>query len=248
MCKHTLRLRNYSHEWELLSSDANYQISELLFVILFIVIPTVSKSPPILIPVPPPADTKPTSENITEWLDEFAIMPVMCHSHNGYWRPRPLITALMAGCAGIEADVWLTDDGQDLLVGHDRAALAPQKTLRTMYLDPLLDILDLRNPDDVIEGHDGQHRPLGVFKGQTQTPLILMIHVKENVAAIWAIVLEQLELFRQKGYLRWYENGTIWPGPLVVVGSGELHLDTTVASSKETPYYDYHDALLCTTR
>lgn len=150
----------------------------------------------------------------------------------------------MAGCTGIEADVWLTDDGKDLLVGHDRAALTPQKTLRNMYLDSLLDMLDLRNPDNVSEGNDVQHQALGIFKGQTETPLVLMIDVKENAAAIWAIVLEQLEPFRQKGYLRRYENGTILPGPLVVVGSGDLHLDTLLASSKETPYYDYHDTFL----
>lgn len=213
-------------------------------MVLFIAIPKVSRSPPILVPIPPSADNKPTSENITEWLDEFAVTPVQCHSHNDYWRPRPLITALMAGCTGIEADVWLTDDGKDLLVGHARAALAPQKTLRNMYLDPLLDILDLRNPDNVSEGEDVQHQALGIFKGQTQTPLVLMIDVKENAAAIWAIVIEQLEPFRKNGYLRRYENGKISPGPLVVVGSGDLHLDTLLASSKETPYYDYHDTFL----
>lgn len=213
-------------------------------MILFIAIPRVSKSHPILIPVPPLAGNKPTSENITEWLDEFVVMPVMCHSHNDSWRPRPLISALMAGCTGIEADVWLTDDGQDLLVRHDRAALTLQTTLRTMYLDPLLDILDLRNTDEVLGGHDVQHQALGVFKGRTQTPLILMIDVKENATVIWAVVLEQLEPFRQMGYLRLYENGTIWPGPLVVLGSGELHLDTLLASSKETPYYEYHDTFL----
>lgn len=152
--------------------------------------------------------------------------------------------ALMAGCTGMEADVWLTDDGRDLLVGHDRAALAPKKTLRSMYLDTLLDMLDLRDLDNVSGAHDAQHQALGVFKGRTQTPLILKIDVKENAAAIWAIVLKQMEPFRQKGYLRRYGNGTIWPGPLVVVGSRELHLNTLVASSKKVPYYDHHYTFL----
>lgn len=111
-------------------------------------------------------------------------------------------------------------------------------------MDPLLYILDLRNSEDVLGVHDVQHQPLGVFKGRTQTPLILMVDVKENAGAIWVIVLEQIELFWQKGYLKRYENETTWPGTLVVVGSGESHLDTLLASSKETPYYEHHDTFL----
>lgn len=150
----------------------------------------------------------------------------------------------MAGCTGIEADVWLTEDGQDLLVGHDRAALAPQKTLKDMYLDPLMGILDLRNPN-MVEGRDAREQAAGVFKSRGQTPVVLMIDVKENATAIWNIVLEQIESFRRNGYLRRYENGTVWPGPLVVVGSGELQLDTLTASRyKDVPYYGYHDTFL----
>lgn len=214
----------------------------LLFVMLFIAIPKVSRSPPILVPVPPSSYRNTTSGSITEWLDEFAVMPVMCHSHNDYWRPRPLVSALMAGCTGIEADVWLSENGKDLLVGHDRAALTPHNSLGNMYLDPLLAILDYRNSDKMLEGHGRQNQALGVFR--SEIPVVLMVDVKENATAIWKIVLEQLAPFRKEGYLRRYENGTIWPGPLVVVGSGELELDSLVASSKEAPYYDYHDTFL----
>ncbi|KAH8769131.1 hypothetical protein F5883DRAFT_668814 [Diaporthe sp. PMI_573] len=214
----------------------------LLFVMLFIAIPKVSRSTPIFIHVPPSTDQNLTSGSITEWLDEFAVMPVKCHSHNDYWRSRPLVSALMAGCTGIKADVWLSEDGKDLLIGHDRAALIPHNSLTNMYLDPLLGILDYRNPDKMVEGHGRQNQALGVFR--SQTPLVLMIDVKENATAIWKVVLEQLAPFRQKGYLRRYENGTVWSGPLVVVGSGDLQLDILVASSSEVPYYDYHDTFL----
>lgn len=168
----------------------------------------------------------------------------MCHSHNDYWRPRPLISALIAGCTGIEADVWLSGNGLDLLVGHDRAALAPYNSLRSLYLEPLFDILESRNPDNKLEGSGSQNQALGVFNRGNQTPVVLMIDVKENATAVWEILLDQLTPFRQKGYLRRYGNGTIWPGPLVVVGSGELDLGTLVASPKEASYYDYHDTFL----
>lgn len=150
----------------------------------------------------------------------------------------------MAGCTGIEADVWLTEDGQDLLVGHDRAALAPQKTLKSMYLDPLLGILDLRNPG-ISQGRDARGQVAGVFKSQSQTPVVLMIDIKENAAATWNIVLEQIQPLRRNGYLRRYENGTVWPGTLVVVGSGQLQLDTLITSrSRDVSHYGYNDTFL----
>ena len=57
------------------------------------------------------------------------------HSHNDYWRPHPLFDALALGFKSVEADVFLTDT--TLLVGHERAALRPDRTLETLYLAPL---------------------------------------------------------------------------------------------------------------
>lgn len=58
------------------------------------------------------------------------------HSHNDYERPRPLQDALDAGLESVEADIFLTEDGQ-LLVAHNRKDLKPQNTLERMYLEPL---------------------------------------------------------------------------------------------------------------
>lgn len=57
------------------------------------------------------------------------------HSHNDYWRPHPLFDALQLGFKSVEADVFLVDS--TLQVGHERAALRPDKTLQSLYLDPL---------------------------------------------------------------------------------------------------------------
>ena len=53
------------------------------------------------------------------WRDDFSrdIVPKKCHSHNDYWRPVPLYSALAAGCTSVEADVWLAENGE-LLVSH----------------------------------------------------------------------------------------------------------------------------------
>jgi glycerophosphoryl diester phosphodiesterase len=58
------------------------------------------------------------------------------HAHNDYEHDRPLLDALDHGFCGIEADIFLID-GQ-LLVAHDLEDCDPDKTLQTLYLDPLL--------------------------------------------------------------------------------------------------------------
>jgi hypothetical protein len=57
------------------------------------------------------------------------------HAHNDYYHTRPLLDALDRGFSSVEADVFLVD-GQ-LLVGHDRHELRPERSLRKLYLEPL---------------------------------------------------------------------------------------------------------------
>ena len=57
------------------------------------------------------------------------------HAHNDYEHTRPLYDALDHGFTSIEADVHLVD-GQ-LLVAHDEDDVRADRTLQTLYLDPL---------------------------------------------------------------------------------------------------------------
>jgi hypothetical protein len=68
--------------------------------------------------------------------------PIPCHSHNDYRRNIPLFDALQAGCASVEADIWLTGNGSELHVGHHRHSLSKGNTLRSLYLGPLINILN----------------------------------------------------------------------------------------------------------
>lgn len=61
------------------------------------------------------------------------------HSHNDYWRTRPLLDALGLGFKSVEADVFLTEGA--LLVGHSRSELQPDNTLERMYLQPLQNLV-----------------------------------------------------------------------------------------------------------
>src|SRR5437773_6651310 len=60
---------------------------------------------------------------------------VHAHAHNDYEHKRPLLDALDHGFCSVEADIYLVDG--KLLVGHNRKDLRPNKTLETLYLEPL---------------------------------------------------------------------------------------------------------------
>jgi len=57
------------------------------------------------------------------------------HAHNDYAHARPLFDALEHGFASVEADIHLVDGG--LYVAHDADDITSNRTLRSLYLDPL---------------------------------------------------------------------------------------------------------------
>lgn len=64
------------------------------------------------------------------------VKPVaMAHAHNDYLHDRPLLDALQHGFTSVEADIFLVDG--KLLVGHTRRELKSERTLESLYLDPL---------------------------------------------------------------------------------------------------------------
>ena len=70
--------------------------------------------------------------------------PYNANAHNDYWHRVPLYKGLAAGCTSTEADIWVTnytDGSHDPLVGHSSKVLTPARTLRSLYLDPLREIL-----------------------------------------------------------------------------------------------------------
>lgn len=65
----------------------------------------------------------------------FAQQPFKLHSHNDYEQTVPFWTAFSAGCASIEVDLFL-QEGQ-LLVAHERESIRANRTLQSLYLDPI---------------------------------------------------------------------------------------------------------------
>ena len=178
------------------------------------------------------------------WVEGFSdgVIPVQCHSHNDYWRRVPLYEGLAAGCVGTEADIWVgnTTDGHiDLFVGHDAKSLSPSRTLRSLYLDPLVGILTRQNsisPENptLTAGAPGSSSasPVGVFSVAPDTSLILLLDFKTASSATWDAVVAQLDNIRAGGWLtRWTPTEGIVERPLTIVASGKAAFDAVTGNA-----------------
>ncbi|EEQ91070.1 uncharacterized protein BDCG_06190 [Blastomyces dermatitidis ER-3] len=155
------------------------------------------------------------------------VIPIPCHSHNDYWRPVPLFSALEAGCISVEADIWLFDG--DLFVGHTTGSLAPDKTLTKMYIDPLVEILEKQNP--IAHFHPNPNKPPnGVFDTKPSQTLVLLIDFKNKGADAWPYLLSQLSPLRDRGYLTYFNGTSVTEGPVTVVATGKAHFENITAN------------------
>ncbi|PGH06971.1 hypothetical protein GX51_02009 [Blastomyces parvus] len=155
------------------------------------------------------------------------VIPIPCHSHNDYWRPAPLFSALETGCISVEADIWLFDD--DLFVGHTAGSLAPDRTLTKMYIDPLVEILEERNP--IARVHQKPSKPPnGVFDTRPSQTLVLLVDFKNKAADAWPYLLSQLSPLRDRGYLTYFNGTTVTEGPVTVVATGKALFNNIVAN------------------
>ncbi|KAI1455238.1 PLC-like phosphodiesterase [Annulohypoxylon moriforme] len=155
------------------------------------------------------------------------VLPIQCHSHNDYWRKVPLFSALHAGCIGVEADVWLFDDDPELYVGHDTAALTPNRTFQSLYVNPLVDLLNRTNPQTKF--YNDTRR--GVFDYDPEQTVILLVDFKTDGTELWPHVLTQLEPLRSRGWLTYFEDGVVNKRQITVVGTGNTPFDLVVKNS-----------------
>ena len=64
--------------------------------------------------------------------------PIAYHSHNDYDRTVPFWEAYSQHCTSIEADVFLKDG--EILVAHNLKDLKADRSLRTMYIEPIVKV------------------------------------------------------------------------------------------------------------
>lgn len=131
---------------------------------------------------------------------------------------------------------------------HDKASLTADRTLKSMYLNPLVNILDRITAGS--EDPDGLKpaQPKGIFRTNPDTTLVLLIDVKTQSSETWPLVVEQLSSMRDRQYLTRYENGILKVGPITIVGTGNIASDQSAFTSTNVdptrPFDEYHDTFL----
>lgn len=142
---------------------------------------------------------------------EDAVPCRQAHAHNDYLHPRPLLDALDKGFCSVEADIFLVEG--KLLVAHSALELSPDRTLTSLYLDPLRERVG-RNGGSVYG--DGK-------------PITLLIDLKSDGQSTF-LALNKL-LSEYADVFSWNENGERHPGAVNAIVSGNRPIDTITAAS-----------------
>ena len=130
------------------------------------------------------------------------------HAHNDYEHQRPLLDALDHSFTSVEADVWLVNG--ELLVAHDLAQVQPDRTLESLYLEPLRRRI-AANGGSVYQG----------WRGNFQ----LLIDVKSEAEPTYAAVDRALR--DHAGMMTTFmQDKRVRRGPVTAVISGNRALET----------------------
>jgi len=134
--------------------------------------------------------------------DAAEVMPLrQAHAHNDYAHKRPLLDALDHGFCSVEADVFLVNG--KLLVGHTMFELKADRTLESLYLDPLL---------DRVKKNGGR-----VYKDGP--PIYLLVDFKSKADPTYEVLRKILPKY--ESMLSRVEEGKFIEGAVTVVISGD---------------------------
>ncbi len=134
------------------------------------------------------------------------IVPLLhAHAHNDYLHDPPLLTALEHGFTSVEADVFLV--GDKLCVAHDADKIKPERTLQSLYLDPLR---------QRVKANEGR-----VYRGGSR--FLLFVDIKSAAEPTYQKLHETLAEYR--GILTIFGSQGRKDGAVLVVVSGNRPLE-----------------------
>ena len=145
-------------------------------------------------------------------------VPYPAHAHNDYMHERPLFDAMENGFRSIEADVFSL--GDSLYVAHDRKDIKPGRTLRALYLEPLVDYIS--NYDKIIY--------------DSASPLILLIDIKDDGLTTYKLLDRILHDFRE--ILCKVSNEAYVRGSVMVVVSGNRPIEYMMEQTQRFAFVD----------
>ncbi|KAJ5737636.1 uncharacterized protein N7483_002761 [Penicillium malachiteum] len=155
------------------------------------------------------------------------------HGSKEYEYPTDITRDILPGCTSTEADVWLYNG--TLHVGHDQSSLTHDRTLESLYINPILEVLDRQNPASPFLTEPTKNGVWDTVTGQT---LFFFIDVKTSGPETFKAVIQALEPLRKKGYLSTLKDGIVEYGPVTIIGTGETPLDMVAPVSDRDYFFD----------
>ena len=145
------------------------------------------------------------------------------HAHNDYEHPRPLFDALDNGFCSVEADIFLVDG--KLLVAHHFFQIRPERTLESLYLEPL---------------RERSRRFNGKIFPDADT-FYLWIDLKTDAQSTYTALRAVLEKYSD--ILTRYENNTVIPGAVTVILTGSATAGVDLIRNESVRYAGVDGAL-----
>lgn len=153
--------------------------------------------------------------------ENSSVIPLAkAHAHNDYEHDYPLQDALNHGFTSVEADVWLKDG--KLLVAHDEIDVKPDRTLESLYLNPL-------------KKRIGENQG-AVYKDYKQQDFLLWIDIKSEDAPTYKAIHEQLKNYQNM--LTRISNAGVKQGAVTVIISGNRPQDLMMDQPVRYATYD----------
>lgn len=140
------------------------------------------------------------------------------HAHNDYEHARPLWDALEHGFTSVEADIHLVDG--KLLVAHDLSDAKPEKTLQSLYLDPMAKLA---------REHGGR-----LYSGWPS--VILLVDIKSKAEPTYEVLKPILQAYAD--VLTRFEHGVIQSNAITIVLSGNRPRASLLAETSRYAAYD----------
>lgn len=145
------------------------------------------------------------------WTDQAPVPLVRAHAHNDYNHDRPLLDALDHGFCSIEVDVFEVEGR--LLVAHNLKDVDPERTIQSLYLDPLL---------ERVRRNGGRVYPNG-------PEVILLVDFKSGGEKTYSVLREVLAGYTEM--LTVFTAGKKEIGAVTVIVSGSRPVETMSAEN-----------------
>src|SRR2546423_2097699 len=152
-------------------------------------------------------------------LRSSSIEPLInAHAHNDYEHKRPLFDALDQGFCSVEADIYLVEG--KLLVAHNFTQVKAERTLQTLYLDPLR---------KRIKENGGRVYPGG-------PPVTLLIDLKTDWRTIYPVF--RMVLREYSDIITTFEGTVVHTNAILAIITGDRSKDMFAGETVRYAGYD----------